>query len=574
MNKRLPIAIALMFCLVNLSPTFGKESVLMFPVDDGALLAAPGFAASLFGGRVGLALSITGSPQSVKLFSFGVVESAIVDQVDLETDFGESASPFLPLANLKVNESSGLVLVYGQNADGTQRLVALKAGLDGHLQRLWNISLPVNALLAAGSDLAISTDGSRIGWIYYLPTSSQTSSPFLSRSADREMQRIDEFAQTKRERPVLVRASPSQTPGFWNAGDLREDAQVPFERHLGLIRAEDGVQLDSVELSTATIFASVYFDDLHDRIVALADQIAYVFEPDLDALAIQRTINAETIAPDLTGVGVSADGRFLVAYGGYLIGTSSNVYVTFDLELGQFLELDLNEPLSPISNGFTFYPRTGVVFAPLLGAFQAGPSGGGSFRIGGTREGDILALSPDGTLSRIANFKIPKHSNGDSEENALSGYSNVEVSESGALAFIPSRNGHLFTFDASSGEIIEDNTISSELKSILLIEASNRLLASDFSSNRILVLQSETAPVISSVKVKKHKTLVNGENFLSGAQISIDGGSLGVATRSAENPGGQLVLSLGKKDFPRGRDFSFVVTNRDGRDSQPFTLHR
>ncbi|HSB29203.1 MAG TPA: hypothetical protein VLE19_15155 [Pyrinomonadaceae bacterium] len=568
MNKRLPIAIALMFYLVNLSPTFGKGSLLTFPVDDGTLSALPGFAASLFGGRVGLVLSISGSPRSVKLFSFSLVEGAIVDQVDLEADFGESTSPFVPLANLKVNESGGLVLVYGQHADGTQRLVAFRAALDGHLQRLWSVLLPVNALIAAGSDLAISTDGSRIAWIYYLPTSSQATLRAL------EMRQVDEFAELPKERPVLVRALPSQTSGFWNAGDLLQDAQAPFERHLGLIRAEDGVQLDSVELSAATIFASVYFDDIQNRIVALADQIAYVFEHGLDALAIQRTINAETIAPDLTGVGVSANGRFLVAYGGYLIGTSSNVYVTFDLELGNFSELDLNEPLSPISNGFTFHPRTGVVFAPLLAAFQAGPSSGGSFRIGGTREGDILALSPDGTLSRTANFKIPKQSNRDNEENALSGYSNVEVSETGTLAFIPSRNGHLFTFDALSGEIIGDKIISSELKSILLIEASNRFLASDFSSNRILVLESETAPVIFSIKVKKHKTLVNGENFLSGAQIRIDGGSLGVATRSEENPGGQIVLSLGKKDFPRGRDFSFIVTNRDGRDSKPFTLHR
>jgi hypothetical protein len=567
MTRRLPIAIALTFCLINLGATFGKGSRLTFPVDDGALSVLPDFAASLFGGRIGFTLAFTGSPLSVKLFSFSLVESAIVDQVDLEAEFREGTDTALPRAYLKVNESSGLVLVYGQHADGTQRLVALRAQSDGHLQRLWNVSLPVNAPLAVGSDLAISADGSRIGWIYYLPTSPQL------RSANLEIRQIDEFAKAK-ERPVLVRSLRHGTLSNCNTSDLVPNAQVAYERHLGLIRAEDGVQLASIGLSTATVFASVYFDDPHNRIVALADQIAYVFEPGLDALAIQTTINAQTTSPNLIGVGISANGRFLIAYGGYQIGPSTNVYVTFDLNVGNFSELDLTEPLFPISNGFTFHPQTGVVFAPLLAMLQGGPGGSGTLRIGGTREGDVLALSPDGSLSRIAEFQIPKHSEGNEEENALSGFSNVEVSETGALAFIPSRNGHLFTFDAVSGEIIGDKTIGSELSSILLIEASKRLLASDFSSNRILVLEIETAPVIASIKVKKHKTVVNGENFLSGAQVSIDGAPVGGATRSEANPGGQLVLSLGKKDFPRGRDLSFIVTNRDGRDSKPFTLHR
>lgn len=105
------------------------------------------------------------------------------------------------------------------------------------------------------------------------------------------------------------------------------------------------------------------------------------------------------------------------------------------------------------------------------------------------------------------------------------------------------------------------------------MEPLNRLVASDF-TNRFLLLDMETAPVISGIAVKRQRTIITGENFLNGVRVMLDGVDLGVANRSADNPGGEIVVGLGKKDFPRGQDFTFAVVNPDGLRSKPFTFQR
>ncbi|HSO76056.1 MAG TPA: hypothetical protein VLU47_14570 [Blastocatellia bacterium] len=55
--------------------------------------------------------------------------------------------------------------------------------------------------------------------------------------------------------------------------------------------------------------------------------------------------------------------------------------------------------------------------------------------------------------------------------------------------------------------------------------------------------------------------------------MKIDGGDLN-ARRSAENPGRKITLTRGKRDFPRGQEFTVVVTNRDGVASKPITFVR
>ena len=95
------------------------------------------------------------------------------------------------------------------------------------------------------------------------------------------------------------------------------------------------------------------------------------------------------------------------------------------------------------------------------------------------READIIGLRPDGFVTRVAQVKIPKHSLGSAGPNALSSYCNIEVSASGALAFIPSGNGRLFTVDTADGEIIRDVLINpiGGLVSIKLLEPLNLLVA-------------------------------------------------------------------------------------------------
>jgi hypothetical protein len=134
----------------------------------------------------------------------------------------------------------------------------------------------------------------------------------------------------------------------------------------------------------------------------------------------------------------------------------------------------------------------------------------------------------------------------------------------------------LFTFDTATGEIVSDERVNQvgRLASIRLVEDLNRIVASDLSSSHLLILDASTAPIIASVKVKRRSTIVIGSNFLSGAHLLIDGIDQGVANRSIDNPGTEIILERGKKDFPSGQDFDFVLINRDGVRSRPFLLRR
>jgi hypothetical protein len=80
--------------------------------------------------------------------------------------------------------------------------------------------------------------------------------------------------------------------------------------------------------------------------------------------------------------------------------------------------------------------------------------------------------------------------------------------------------------------------------------------------------------VINGIAAKRQRTIITGENFLNGAHVLLDGVDLGIANRSADNPGGEIIVGRGKKDFPHGQDFTFVIVNPDGRRSKPFTFQR
>jgi len=546
----------------------GQSSELVFPVVDGFPSVLPEVSGFAFGGQVGFNLVFTKSPYKYRLFSFSVPQGRIIDDLDLEADFGASqSSASAPGIALKVHGQSGLILIYGQRSDRTQRLIAFKSERDGHLRKLWSLSFPPNEYISADSDLAVSADGSRVCWVYYLPS--------------------QQGGEGKTPDQVAIAGPASRRTLFGHLSGaglkLREPAlettsTSTVTRRLALIRAGDGLELASAELSFESLFTSVFFDEANGRVLALADKTAFVFAPGFDSLDLASTLNPAIASPVIVGLGVSRDGRFLLAYGGYspdgVNPGGINSYVAYDVEQKTAQQLDLRESLFPVSNGITFHQGKGLLLAPLTVGLEFTAGGGPSAKNVAPRETDVIVLAADGSLTRVAQVKLPKRSPDSTASNALSSNCSIEVSATGALAFIPSGNGRLFTIDTSNGEIVRDVLINPNgLVSIKLLEPLNRLVASDL-TNRFLLLDIETTPVISGIAVKRQRTIITGENFLNGAHVVLDGVDLGIANRSAENPGGEIVVGLGKRDFPRGQDFTFVIVSPDGLRSKPFTFQR
>jgi hypothetical protein len=545
----------------------GQRSELLFPIGGAFASVFPEVAGFAFGGQVGFNLVLKESPYKQRLFSFSVPEARIIEDLDLEPDFGASQSPAsIPRVALKVHEQSGLVVIYGQHSNGEQKIIAFQSESNGRMRRLWSLSFPSIAFFSADSDLAIRADGSRICWIYYLPGQTNAEANTADQLA---------IAGPADRRPLLVRSSAAGLK-LSEATQARVNSTVT--RHLALIRADDGVQLASAELTFASLFASVFFDEANSRVVALATKTVFLFAPNADRLDLASTIDPAISSPEVVGQGVSRDGRFLLAYGGYNPDEANpggiNSYVAYDLEQETAQELHLRELLFPVSNAITFHQGKGFLLAPLTIEFRFTAGAEALVKNVLPREVDVIVLNEDGSLSRVAQVMLPKRSPDSAARNALSSYCNVEVSATGALAFIPSGNGRLFTIDTSNGEIVRDVLINpSGLVSIRLLEPLNRLVSSNF-SNRFLLLDIETSPVINGIAVKRQRTIINGESFLNGAHVLLDGVDLGIANRSAETPGAEIIVDRGKKDFPRGQVFTFVIVNPDGLRSKPFAFQR
>jgi len=543
---------------------FGQGSELVFPIEESSPSVLPEVAGFAFGGKVGFNLVLTKLPYKYILFSFSVSPARIIDRVDLEPDFGSSQeSATIPRIFLKVNDQRGLAFVFGQHTNGAQCLFAFQSETNGLLRRLWSVSYPRNAFLSAESDLAVNADASRLCWIHYFPR---------------------ESALPPNPSQLAITSSTLRTLSLWPSPSDPVNRTEPYltltslvTRQLSFIRATDGAQLAMTELPFNSIFTSVFFDEAQRRVVAIADKTVIVFATSFDRLDPESTFSPAMSSSDVVGQGITKDGRFLLAYGGYKPDPNEsksglNYYISFDLEMHSASELALRETFFPISNGITFHQAKAMLFAPLTADLTFG-SGVTPSR--SSRDVDILGLQQDGSLTRICQVKLPKRSTGSLSPNALSSYCNIEVSESGAMAFIPSGNGRLFTVDTADGEIIRDILINPNggLVSIKVLEPLKRLVASDH-TNRFLLLDATTGPVISSIAVKRKSTIISGENFLNGAHVLFDGIDLGIANRSANYPGREIVLDRGKKDFTRGQLLRFMIVNPDGLTSNEFTIQR
>jgi len=555
----------LLMSMINGTSSHAAPTDIVFPPIDGSPDLFPASTGFAFGDQIGFTVVQTSSAHKPQLLSFSVTEGRILDQLDLDSDFGTvEGSASRSFIFLKVHEQSGLLILYGQGVDGSQRLSAAKSDRDGRMRKLWSImSESPGGLVSADSDLAVNFDGSRICWIYY-----------SSGVGEARLHRQDTLQVPAARMPLLVRRSADGSQVAQHNPPVSSMSHLA--RRLALIRVDDGTRLASVELRFDSLFsASVFFDDVNNRVVALAEATAYIFAPGFDRLDPDFTFTPKP-GHSVSGQGMSRDGRFLLGYGGYIpdeAGSGVSFYFAYDLERRTAYELDLKEQLFPFVNGMTFHRETGVLFAPLVLKLTLGA--GESLNDGIAREADVIHLEPDGSLTLAARMTLPKRS-ADGSRLKLTTDSNVEVSATGALAFIQSDNNRLFTFDTANGEIISEQLVdrAGRLLSIRLLERLNRILASDLSTRNLLIVDAITAPAIASVKLKRHRTVIAGRNFLSGAHLLINGVDQGLAKRSAENPGGEIVVDQGKRDFPAGEEFSLEVVNRDGARSAPFVLRR
>ncbi|HLG17296.1 MAG TPA: hypothetical protein VJH03_22805 [Blastocatellia bacterium] len=512
--------VAVAVILIAASLAYGERREVTFDIPGGEVSDLPRDLAFAHNGTVGFTLVYTFPSVPSFLVAFSVVGGESADRVDLTPDFGTSNSPFTrPVVSIKVDNTSGLVLVYGNDVNNEQKMVALVADHRGRLTRRWSASFGRSSLFQfSWQDAAFNEDASRVYFLHY-----------------------------------------------------RESTNVT------VLRGDDGTRLSDFALPGATAMGFVYFDRARGRVVALSGFTAYAFKQQNDNLMIESQAQlASESTRSAWAQGISRDGRFVVAYDGFSHVTNKigfNTYQTYDLDWAMVREFEIPGRLYTYTNGPTFHPSTARLFVPLLGAIKIIGESEPLAAERSFRQVDILGLGDDGTISRIVEFRLPERSEGNSRDNLLAS-NNIEPSASGALAFVGVISGQLFTFDAASGEIVGDDRVDpNNVSSMRLLEGLGKLVFTN-GTNSVVIIDIATGPVVSGVKVKKKKTTINGGNFLAGARIELNGVDLGLANRNPDNPGHEIILDRGKKDFPSGEEFTVVVVNRDGLRSKPLTFRR
>ena len=249
--------------------------------------------------------------------------------------------------------------------------------------------------------------------------------------------------------------------------------------------------------------------------------------------------------------------------------------VAFDLDLKTARSFTIDSRFTSEANPWTFHRPTDTLLVPLSLTFKR-PDEHRIREVRGTsRRSMILVFSADGTLIKTPVAKLPKRSAHSSEPNVVGSFSSIGVSATGALGFLSTENGRVFAFDATSGEIVNDLELkpSGGLSSIHLLDPPG-VIVFGRGRDKLMFADVSTGPIIDAIEVLSTRTIIKGSNFLSGARVQIDGVELNVARRNPDDPGREIIIKRGKRDFPRGQDFTVVVINRDGVSSKPITFAR
>ncbi|MBI3650077.1 MAG: hypothetical protein HY231_03425 [Acidobacteria bacterium] len=344
-----------------------------------------------------------------------------------------------------------------------------------------------------------------------------------------------------------------------------------------MLRAEDGEALATVPLPDRDISAWLVFDKIANRPIVLTTEKLHLIAPASDRLEIEWSGDQFAEAP-LHLTSISEDGRFLVSYSGYTFSYDqtlptdrANSFTTFDLQTKTFRLLSLKARVLPAANVVLFHAPTNTMFVPYSATIKIKIKGKLITAKGcscGTNFADFLHLGADGSLAPATRLQLPDDG---ANPTLISASNSMALSPSGALGFVSTVNKKIFSFDTMTGEIVNEETVPDNLTYLYYLTSHQSLLYAN-GTNKFVMLDAQVAPVINAVRVKKDSTLISGFNFLSGLKVTLNGEEVPTANRSAQNPGREIILPLGRKDLPPTQELRIEVTNRDGLISKPFVI--
>jgi len=557
MKDRIKVTTFLIVLLLYIPNVIADQREITFPEDIDILNTHPGALSFVHSGQIGIINAFSSKNLSSHLFSFSVAEGKVIDEVNLSADFGTVSSDSSPITFMRVHSKTGVIIVYGHDPNGVQKVLAVASDGAGRFRKLWIISY--SQVDGLWPEVAFNEDGSKLYVVYTeLVSGAPSQRPDLLHKRDLAVLIVQTLSRAR----LLFTMQPP----------ISNSAPVIPRQRVALIRVKDGMTLATASLPDISPFGGILFDKTHKRAIALTEQSVYVLTSRGNSLEVESRI----VAPEPSfniGLGVSRNGRYVVAYSGYDLFNRNNTFYSYDLELKTARELSIKEEYFPESNLMTFYRRTNTLFVPLSGVINIADSNTADPLVG-SRRANIITIATDGVLLQAANVELPEHSPGARGPNAITGFNNIEISASGALGFVSSHNGRLFAFDTLTGEIVNDEPMDfNGLRYIQLLKSHNLLIA-DNARNKLVITDVSTGPVITSVLVKGNRTIIKGKNFLAGARVQINGEDLGIANRALSKPGRRITIPRGENDFPQGQEFSVVVVNRDGLSSQPFTFKR
>lgn len=503
LGRRFWLLVILLSIALGLAPlaALGANRQVILPSTPGGITGAPGGLGFSHLGAVGLVLDgSAGTP--AHLVSFIVSDAAIAD--DLVLDDFPSPTPGGPAVfGMTVNEQ-GFAAIFGNGANETQTVAAVSVDAVGRLTRRWAVSYPNPN--GGRAEVAINTDCSFV-YVFY-----NDSSP-----------KVDK------------------------------------------IRAEDGVVLGTIELDDFDIEAGLTFNPVLKRLIVKTGfaNFFHVFKAEPDFAVDWRTRGSLESVGMKRGF-VSADGRFVIGYGGFGGGeVVGNNFLTLDLASREFHTLLLEGRLAPSGIALTFAPNISALIVPYSSKIKV-KKGAFSGCACGTQVADWLALGPDGTLTRAFTTQLA------GDQQIIGPLNNAALSKTSAIAFLATMTKRLVAVDTLTGEVVSDQEVG-DVFFIYRIGDTDTFLTTN-GTNVLNLLELDTGPSIHRVTVKKHKIIIEGERFLLGARVQINGVDQVEAARNPSSPGREITLSVGRKDLPAGQDITLVVTNRDGLSSAPFIV--
>ncbi len=551
MKRRILRVSAFCLCfLINGSLALAQQRVITFPLTDGAVSADPPLLVFAHGGKIGVNLAADLSRGTISLFTFSVDDSMVLDQYDLESDFGFQNSTSHRSTRLKAHDATGLIVVYGIHESGSQKFAAFRPDERGRLSKLWDVSYP-RSDISMPDDVAFNEDGSKVYIIY-------------NRAVPINGTNRQGLAMPGSAQPLYMQSCiPIGESHAVESISHALDVIIPSRAFATVVMmsADDGAALAARDLQDGGNLSTVWFDSTRQRLVAVAGSTVYLLELGTEELAIEATVHSPVGLND--GIGISEDGRFFLSYAGH--NGTSNVLLSYNLDLETTSTLAITEAFAPFALDFIFNRASGTLLAPL------------SFPVtndatkNDARTVNIVMLKTDGTLVHQTDAVLPKRSDG---ELNLIQFNNSAISASGALGFVSAGSDRAFAFDTLTGDIVNELRLPPNPENFIQVLDPPGLLVSSNGTNEIILTPLSVKPEITGIVVTKHLMTIQGANFLSGERVSIDGKDVDSAQRNPENPGHEIVLPLGKAHFPKGREFSIVVNNRDGLSSSPFAFRR